>query len=277
MNKSMPSSPQEPLSPQRILASVLTNDTIIPNHKVIACIAPEIASVAQPGHFVSALVTDGFDPFLRKPFSIYTVDRERGEITLLYSIVGGTTKGMAKKRAGDTLDIVGPLGGKIFRPDPRPDTLHIMVGGGYGVPPLVFLSRELRLANPDVNISFLIGARKKELLLCESELLTAGIDARMATEDGSHDVQGRVTDVLLPLLEENAGKPVTVYCCGPTPMMHAVGDLCIAHNVPCQVSMEVSMPCGVGVCMACVIDLSDGRRVRCCTDGPVFGPEEVTW
>jgi dihydroorotate dehydrogenase electron transfer subunit len=263
--------------PQQVFASVLANDEIIADHKVLVCEAPEIAAQAQPGHFVNVLTAERTDPLLRKPFSIYTVDRERGQISVLYSIVGPTTQGMARKRPGDTLDLVGPLGGRIFRPDTRPGAMHVMVGGGYGVPPLVFLSRELQRAETEPKMAFLIGARRKDLLLCEMELIEAGVDARTATEDGSHGTTGRVTDVLEPLLRERPGQPVTVYCCGPTPMMRAVGARCQSLAVPCQLSMEVAMPCGIGVCMGCVLDLTDGRRVRCCVDGPVFESSEVKW
>jgi dihydroorotate dehydrogenase electron transfer subunit len=268
------------MPPQQHLAPVLANDEIIAGHKVLVCEAPAIAQAARPGHFVNALTAERTDPLLRKPFSIYTVDRERGQISLLYSIVGATTQGMARKQPGDMLDIVGPLGGHLFVPDTRLGAAHIMVGGGYGVPPLVFLSRELQIAHPlsiPLDLVFIIGARRKDLLLCEAELVAAGVDARAATEDGSHGTQGRVTDVLEPLLQEREGKPVTVYCCGPTPMMKAVGELCMRLGVPCQLSVEVAMPCGIGVCMGCVLDLTDGRRVRCCVDGPVFEASEVAW
>ncbi len=288
--------------PQQTFAPVLANDDLIPGHKVLVCEAPAVAAAAQPGHFVNVLTAERFDPLLRKPFSVYTVDRDLGQISLLYSVGGPTTAGMARKRPGDLLDIVGPLGGHVFQADTRPGAAHLLVGGGYGVPPLVFLSREIQRQGPlapndggtreDVNpslappslgagglldIVFVVGARRKDLLLCEMELKASGIDARTATEDGSHGTHGKVTDALAPLLAERAGKPVTVYCCGPTPMMRAVGDLCQSVGVPCQLSVEVSMPCGIGVCMGCVLDLADGRRVRCCVDGPVFEAAEVAW
>lgn len=266
-----------PVTARQYVAPVISNVEIIRDHKVITFIAPEIAAEARPGHFVNILVSDAFDPFLRKPFSIYTVDRVSGEVTVLYSIVGATTRGMSRKRAGDTLDLVGPLGGTIFAPAADPATHHIMVGGGYGVPPLVFLSRELHAATDPLKLSFLIGARHKDLLLCEAELHDAGFDTRVSTEDGSRGAKGRVTDVLEPLFQELAGAPAQVYCCGPTPMMRAVGDLSERYNVPCQVSIEVAMPCGMGVCMACVIDTRGGKRLRSCTDGPVFDSREVAW
>lgn len=264
--------------PHQTFARIISNQEIIKDHYVVTCVAPGIAAEARPGHFVNARIADeGFDPLLRRPFSIYTVDRDRGEISLLYSVVGPITRNMARKAPGDLLDFVGPLGGHLFTPDARPDATHVMVGGGYGVPPLVFLSRELRGADPEAKIAFVIGARHKDLLLCEAELRAAGVPTHTATEDGSSGTVGRVTDVLPSLLEKCENEPVTVYCCGPTPMMKAVGTLCQERGVPCQVSVEVGMPCGVGVCMGCVIDLTDGRRVRCCTDGPVFDVAEVIW
>ncbi len=267
-----------PTMPHSVLAPVLSVSPLAPNHYVLTCHAPSLAREARPGHFVNVRADDqGFDPFLRKPFSIYTADTQDGNISLLFSIVGSVTQSMVRKRAGDTIDLVGPLGGHVFAPPPAPDTRHILVGGGYGVPPLVFLSRTLLASTPAPEIAFVIGARTKDLLLCEAELRTAGVPTHTATDDGSHGTLGLVTDVLRPMLAQNAQRPVAVYCCGPTPMMRAVGELCTAHQVSCQLSVEVAMPCGIGVCMGCVLDLADGRRVRCCVDGPVFQASEVAW
>lgn len=259
---------------QQTHAAVLANDELIANHRVLRLFAPEIAAVARPGHFVNALAGDDAS-ILRKPFSIYAADKISGEISLLFSIYGPTTRAMAAKRIGETLDVFGPLGGRLFEPDKRQNAAHVMVGGGYGVPPLVFLAKRLKDENADV--TFVTGARRADLLLCQAELAAAGVSARTVTEDGSCGTTGKVTDCLAPMLEQRAGAPTTVYCCGPTPMMRAVGELCQSAGVPCQLSMEVPMPCGVGVCMGCVLDLTDGRRVRCCTDGPVFEATEITW
>lgn len=264
--------------PHQLLAEIISNQEIAKDHFVLTCRAPEIAIEALPGHFINTRVAEeGCDPLLRKPFSIYTVDRDQGIVSILYSIVGATTRGMSRKRPGDKLDLVGPLGGRLFRADPRPHALHIMVGGGYGVPPLVFLSRELLARDKGSRIAFLIGARTKDLLLCEQELRDTGIATHSSTEDGTHGVRGRVTDVLAPLIAKNIDSPMTVYCCGSTSMMQAVAAVCAESSIPCQVSLEVAMPCGVGVCMGCVLDLKDGSRVRCCTDGPVFDALEVAW
>lgn len=267
-----------PIMPHSVLAPVLSVVPLVPNHYVLTCHAPDMAMQARPGHFVNVLGSaGGFDPFLRKPFSIYTADAQAGTISLLFSVVGSVSRGMSRLRAGDFVDLVGPLGGHVFAPPPVPDTLHILVGGGYGVPPLVFLSRALLQSRPAPELAFLIGARTKDLLLCEAELREAGVPTHTATDDGSHGTLGRVTDVLLPMLNAHAHRPVSVYCCGPSSMMQAVAQVCATQNVPCQLSVEVAMPCGIGVCMGCVLDLADGRRVRCCVDGPVFQAAEVAW
>lgn len=264
--------------PYAVLAPVLDVQPIAPEHYTLTCHAPALARDARPGHFVNVRASDdGFDPLLRKPFSIYTADPEAGTISLLFSVVGAVTRSMARRRAGDMLDLVGPLGGRLFSRDARPDVLHVLVGGGYGVPPLVFFARQLGVDSPNAGLAFIIGARTRDLLLCHAELEAAGIATHTATDDGTHGARGRVTDVLQPLLEQNAHRPVAVRCCGPTPMMRAVAQMCLAANVPCELSVEVSMPCGVGVCMGCVLDLADGRRVRCCLDGPVFPAAEVAW
>ena len=261
---------------ERVIGTVLDNVDIAPRHRVITVEAPHIARLARPGHFVNVLTADSYDPLLRKPFSVFTVDRPSGVIQLLFSVVGGTTRRMASKRAGDHLDIIGPLGGRVFHPSTELNARHVMVGGGYGVPPLVFLASELLKRTPNADINFLIGARERELLLCLEHLQATGIRTHTSTEDGSHGLKGRITDVLAPILGDS-GRETTVYCCGPTPMMRAVGELCQSAGVSCQVSVEVGMPCGVGVCMACVIDVKNGKRVRCCTDGPVFDASEVLW
>jgi dihydroorotate dehydrogenase electron transfer subunit len=255
------------------LATVVDNYELIKDHRVMVCDAPDLAVQAHPGHFVNALASETISSILRKPFSIFSADPASGRISILYQIHGATTLGMSRKIAGDIIDLVGPLGGSLFVPDPRPNAHHIMVGGGYGVPPLVFLAKRLRERGVTSETTFIVGARSKDLLLCESDLAGLDVTIRPTTEDGSHGTQGRVTDVLRELLAREAA----IYTCGPTGMMQAVGEMCIEANVPCQVSLEVPMPCGVGVCMGCVVDLADGRRVRACTEGPVFDARKVTW
>ena len=257
------------------LATVISNTEVIAHHKVIVCHAPQIAEMARPGHFVNVFASATIESILRKSFSIFQADTHSGIIALLYQIRGATTIGMSRKLPGDLLDLAGPLGGKVFRPPVDRDVTHIMVGGGYGVPPLVFLASRIIAEDPGAKIKFLVGARSRDLILCEAELAGLGVTSHMATEDGSHGIMGRVTDLFETILA--TGDKLQVYTFGPTGMMRAVSQMCIEAGVACQVSLEVPMPCGIGVCMGCVVDTRDARRVRACTDGPVFEAEDVQW
>jgi len=262
------------MSVVRISAPILKNYEIAPSHRVITCFAPDIATAASPGHFVQVLASESYESILRKPFSIYSADPKTGQVSILFQVKGATTFGMAGKEAGrDAIDVLGPLGGAVFVPDLSASAKHVMVGGGYGVPPLVFLSRTLRERGFSGAIDVAIGARTRELLLCEKELKDIGVNVHCATEDGSYGVKGRVTEIVSQLVDAQS----SVYTCGPSLMMRAVGEICEKVNANCQVSLEVSMACGVGVCMGCVIDLSDGKRVRACKEGPVFEFGKVRW
>jgi dihydroorotate dehydrogenase electron transfer subunit len=259
---------------RRILAPVIATEALAaPGHFVLTLDAPDLARAARPGSFIGALAETGGERILRKPFSVFTVDPEKGIAQILFSVYGPTTKAMSQLRPGETLDLLGPLGGRLFAADTRPGVRHIMVGGGYGVPPLNFLARELKAASPEADITLIHGARTANLLVGDDGLRERGITVTATTDDGSQGVHGKVTDALAPLLTDT----VAVYTCGPTPMMKAVALLCLERDVPCQVSMETYMPCGVGICVGCALTLPDGTYARACTDGPVFFANEVVW
>ena len=131
----------------------------------------------------------------------------------------------------------------------------------------------MRGAQRSLMVTVIIGARTANLLVGDDGLVAAGVEVIYCTDDGSAGVQGRVTDALLPLLKSDS----RVYTCGPTPMMKAVGELSEAHGVDCQVSLETFMPCGVGICVGCVVKMRDGVFSRTCTDGPVYPGCEVAW
>ncbi|MFN7829566.1 MAG: FAD-binding oxidoreductase, partial [Armatimonadota bacterium] len=204
-----------------------------PRHFVLTMKSAHLATKSRPGHFI-AVAADTGSAILRKPFSVYTVDKDAGEIAILFSVYGPTTTAMSRMLPGDSIDVLGPLGGRIFNPEPINGIHHILVGGGYGVPPLNYLAKSIRAAAPDAHVTVIIGARTKNLLVGDEGLLDAGVDVVYCTDDGSAGVHGRVTDALLPLLQQNT----RVYTCGPTPMMKAVGELSEAHGVDCQVSLE---------------------------------------
>jgi dihydroorotate dehydrogenase electron transfer subunit len=261
---------------RKILAPVVANATLpAPGHHVLTFHAPELVADARPGHFV-AIAEDTGAQFLRRPFSLFTVDRITGQASILFSVYGPTSRRMATRRPGDRLDLIGPLGGRVFEADRRPGVRHVMVGGGYGVPPLVFLAQTILDADRNADVTFVNGARSRDFLVGTEGIEAMGARLLCATDDGSCGVHGRVTDVLETLLCDK-DRPVQVYTCGPTPMMRAVGEMATACDVPCQVSLEVFMPCGIGICMGCAVGRPDGSFARGCFDGPVFDAREVVW
>jgi len=264
---------------QRLMAPVLGNVRLdAPGHFVLRFAGGAMAQNARPGQFVTVGADTGAQ-ILRRPFSFFTADAETGEASLLYSVHGPTSKAMSELKAGDTLDVMGPLGGRVFAADTRAGVRHIMVGGGYGVPPLAFLTRALFAENPAADVHIVNGARTGDFLVGTDGLDAMGAVVLPCTEDGSHGFRGRVTGVLEPLLTEarTNERPVAVYTCGPTPMMRAVAEMSIAFDVPCQASLEVFMPCGVGICMGCAVPRPDGSYARGCVEGPVFEAREILW
>jgi dihydroorotate dehydrogenase electron transfer subunit len=242
---------------------------------------PQIARDARPGQFLQILYDQTYNPFTRRPFSVYRVDPGAGTFSIVYLARGVFTQGLRNKRPGQNLSVVGPLG-KWFTPAETPDAVHVLVGGGVGAPPLYFLAETLardEAARPRVQV--INGARSRELLVGIAEFDALGVAMHYTTDDGSHGRKGLVTDALVDLLAE-AGGPVQVYTCGPTPMLRAVGALCLERGIPCQVSVETMMPCGLGVCMGCVVKIKDDSEagfsnLRSCYEGPVFNADEIIW
>ncbi len=250
-----------------------------PGHYVLTFDAGQkMAAAVTPGQFIGVAMNTGGTQFLRRPFSFYTADPETGHASILFSVYGASTGLMARLQPGEKIDIIGPLGGRSFTADTRPGTHHIMVGGGYGVPPLAFLSRRLLAEDPQTYVTVINGARTADFLVGTDGLEDMGVHLREATNDGSRGTEGLVTVVLQEILEARAEHaPVHIYTCGPTPMMRAVALMAMEYGVPCQVSMEVFMPCGVGICMGCAVERTEGTFARGFTDGPVFEAREVLW
>ena len=227
--------------------------------------APEIAAVAAPGQFVMVRAAESLDPLLRRPFSIHSRGAD-GSLSLLFKVVGKGTALLAKAKSGDALDLLGPLG-KGF--DCTGNGPVCLIGGGMGIAPLLFLAQELR------GLKYaLLGARNQEELAPLATLFAdIGCTVQLATDDGSLGHHGFIPDVLDAVLPD-----VRQVCtCGPSPMMRSVVSKCRAAGMPCQVSVETQMACGMGACLGCVMPGADGRQVHVCTDGPVFKAEELAW
>jgi dihydroorotate dehydrogenase electron transfer subunit len=242
------------------------------NYYLLEFTAPQLAQQAQPGQFVHVKCGSTSDPLLRRPISINSVNRQIGTVTLLYRLAGRGTELLASKQTGELLNVMGPLG-KGFDIS-HPGGKVLLVAGGIGIAPLYFLLQELLVKG--VKPLVFVGARTVDDLLLISEIKALGVTVEVATEDGSANFQGRVTE-LLPreLLDTDM-----IYTCGPTPMMQAVATLAQEKGIATQVSLEEHMGCGVGACLTCSCKIkakvgSEYKRV--CADGPVFNAEEVCW
>ena len=268
---------------------ITENTESTPGTMRLTAVEPEIAAAARPGQFVNVLCGPCMDPLLRRPFSIYTVDKARGEFSLLYQVRGRGTTLLSRKRPGELLDVVGPIG-RPFEIDPAENIEHILVGGGCGVAPLVFLSDAIR-EEAQGRITTLIGARTADAVLCRQEFAERGLPVALSTDDGTAGRRGLVTDLLAEHLERlGPGIQPRIYACGPQDMLKEVARVSAAGKVnhqpptiPCQISLETAMACGIGVCMGCVVKTRDPAAPegwaykRVCVDGPVFYATELFW
>lgn len=254
---------------------ILYNEEVAPGYFRIGLRwkTPEI----RPGHFAMVRVSDGLDPLLRRPFGVYKVIGQRGSavkgtgIELLYAVVGKGTEILSRKRPGEFVGLLAPLGNGFPMPDKGQKA--VMVSGGMGIVPLYLLARSIGSG------VMLFGARSKKDARIAGDFKGLGLKLRYATEDGSLGKKGYVTELLKSELK---GDPV-VYACGPVGMLKAVSKIAVESNVKCYVSLERSMACGIGVCLGCAVktrnhDGAENRNYRMvCSDGPVFDSGDIDW
>jgi len=302
---------------EQVKLKILSNRNIRGNYFIMTLQGGRIARSAQPGQFVMVKVNAGQAPLLRRPLSIHAV--QGGRLALLYGVVGPGTRLLSQKRAGERLDVIGPLGNGFDtslarRPSCSPARLTdsagmlngapyssrqhpsavVLVAGGMGIAPLLFLAERLRKHKQIV----LLGVKSKHSILCEKEFKKIGCDVAVATEDGSAGFRGMVTSLFEKLLLTIDHRPSTrIYACGPYPMLAAVAQIARRYRIPAFGSFEAHMACGIGACMGCIIKLktknssrtrrhSAGSRKagklkteykRVCKDGPVFPLNQVVF
>ncbi|MBP6230623.1 MAG: dihydroorotate dehydrogenase electron transfer subunit [Paludibacteraceae bacterium] len=221
-----------------------------------------------PGQFVELRVDNSMEAFLRRPISIHDIDYTTNEMDLLIQSVGVGTQKLSHLVAGDTLNMIAPLG-NIFTM-PTPDMKHVLlVGGGVGVAPLLYLGRMLQ--SYDCEVNYLLGARTASDLVQLDHFRKYG-NVYLTTEDATDGEKGYVTNH--SLLESKRFDKI--YTCGPTPMMKAVATYATTHNIECEASLENTMACGFGVCLCCVTDTVEGHKCVC-TEGPVFNTKTLKW
>ena len=279
---------------------ILSNIEVAESHFRMELACPEIASIARPGQFIHLLIDQRHDPLLRRPFTIYRA--KNGSIEILFQTIGRGTHLLSRKRPGDEVRVMGPLGNSFFIPDELETA--ILVGGGIGIASLMMLAEELeRKGKCSLG---LIGAQNYRRIFCVDEFQSAGVEVHVSTDDGSRGYHGLVTELLRQILskqsEEQEGKrprelnskdasrithhvsrityhASRIYACGPDGMLKSVAQIATEFHIPAQLALENRMACGVGACLGCVLKLKspDGgsEYKRVCIEGPIFDAQEI--
>jgi len=275
-------------------AQILSHQPHAGEQYVLRVQAPECAVDAKPGQFAH-LACDPLLP-MRRPLSIMRVDPQQGWVDFLYKMVGQGTALLTQRKAGETISLLGPIG-QPFKADPsRPRTL--LLGGGVGMPPMVFLAERLkqdRVYQPLVllgsEVPFPFNQRPSQIMIPgmpEGVIGTMplledwGIPTRLASLQGYPGCfEGYITELArywLDTLDEQQRSEVEIFACGPHPMLEAVASLAKQYDLPCQVSLEEFMACAVGGCAGCVVEVQTAQgpaMKRVCVDGPVFDAYSV--
>ena len=221
-----------------------------------------------PGQFVEVRVDDSPSTFLRRPISINNVDYDRNELWLLVAAVGDGTKRLQRLKAGDRLNCVLPLGNSFSMPADSAKRV-LLVGGGVGVAPLLYLGKRLKAGG--IEPTFLLGARTASDVL-EKQLFESVGRVLITTEDGSEGEKGFVTNHSVLSAEQFD----FIATCGPKPMMMAVARYAYKNNIECEASLENKMACGVGACLCCVEKTVEGNKCVC-KEGPVMNIKKLSW
>ena len=220
----------------------------------------------QPGQFFQVEVPNSKSTYLRRPISINYVDYANNQLWLLVRKAGEGTSSLMKLAESDVVNLMLPLGNgfTIF-----PGETMLLIGGGVGVAPLLYLGKKAKEAG--ANVKFLLGARTENDLL-ELEQFEAVGDVFVSTENGGKGEKGFVTQHSVL----NSGSFSRIACCGPMPMMKAVAKIAKDKSIECEVSLENVMACGLGACLCCVEDTVEGN-VCVCKEGPVFNIKRLKW
>jgi dihydroorotate dehydrogenase electron transfer subunit len=231
-----------------------------------------------PGQFIM-LQVPGHTPLLRRPFSIHGLLTATGGdagIELLYKVVGKGTRALSQIGENTVVDLLGPLGNGFLQSPPGPRIF--LVGGGIGVPPLVFLARALQAQGTDLSgCHMFLGGRSKADLLCREDFEALGIRLHITTDDGSAGDRCLITH---PVEREiQRATPDIIYACGPLPMLSCLAGIATAKGIHCQVSIESMMACGMGACLGCAVPKAGDpdSYFHVCKDGPVFEADQVVF
>lgn len=257
-----------------LLAELVKKEQLKPDIFKFSVKAPNIVKNSKPGNFIEIRVSEQTEPFLRRPISIYNLDRENGILEFIFQVKGKGTKILAQKEVGTQIDIIGPLGYGTFKYD---DYKNIaIIGGGIGVFPLYELAK---CAKKDgINVNTYLGFRSKDFVVLEDEFKNVSDQLIITTDDGSYSEKGFAINYLEKDCE--AGKVDSIYACGPLPMLKAVQKLALEKDITCQISLEEKMGCGLGVCLGCAVKTAKSPKdapeyLHVCKAGPVFQAKDV--
>lgn len=255
----------------KVIAELLAKEKLIEGIYKFSVKSPQIAETAKAGQFLEIKVSETGEPFLRRPISIYNIDKENGIVEFIFQVKGRGTELLAKMEVGTKIDIIGPLGFGTFNVQEYNNVA--IIGGGIGTYPLHELAKQLK---GKANVTMYMGFRNKELVTLEKEFEEVSDKLVITTDDGSYKEKGFAIDFMKKDITEN--KVDMIFACGPLPMLKAVREYAISENIPCQISLEERMGCGVGACLGCAVKVISGEEPRyghVCKEGPVFNAVDV--
>ncbi len=245
---------------------VVSNKNLNTKYFLLTLQPPDNMPVILPGQFAQVEIKDAKNTFLRRPLSVHDVDYKNNTIKLLVQIIGEGTKKLSEIKEGDSLNLVYPLGNS-FSTSGADNVL--LVGGGCGIAPLLYLARLLFEKN--IKVTTLIGGSSESDILEADEYRKYG-DVLITTLDASIGEKGLVTQH--SVFNSDKFPYTAIYTCGPEPMMKALARIAKEMNIRCEVSLENMMACGIGACLCCVVDTNEGNKCTC-TKGPVFNYKEL--
>ena len=255
----------------QLMAELVKKENLKPDIYKFSVKAEEIVKIAKPGQFLNIRVNNEVEPLLRRPISIYNLDKENGILEFIFQVKGRGTKILAQRTIGEKIDILGPLGYGSFKFNEYKNIA--IIGGGIGVFPLYELAKQAKENGKNVNTY--LGFRNKDLVTLEDKFEEVSDNLIITTDDGSYKEKGFAIDWLKK--DKNID---CIFACGPLPMLRAVREYTIENDIPCQISLEERMACGLGVCLGCAIKTAKSPKEapeywHVCKAGPVFEAKDV--
>ena len=259
--------------PKQVLCKLIKKEEIIKDIYKFSVEAEEIVKLSKPGNFIEIRVSDQTEPFLRRPISIYNLDRENGILEFIFQVKGNGTNILAEKEVGDKIDIIGPLGNGTFRID-KYNKIAI-IGGGIGIFPLYELAKQAKEQGKEVYCY--LGFRNKDFVMLEKEFEKVTDNLVITTDDGSYSKKGFAIDYLIEDMKKEEYE--CICACGPIPMLRAVKQYA-KEDISAQISLEEKMGCGLGVCLGCAVKTAKSTKeapeyFHVCKGGPVFNAKDV--